>query len=80
MTRALQKVATDDAIPSLVKALSDEYSDVRRDAAIALGNIGNPDVLPALQQTLDDPDRDVQIFSQRAIQKIQDQMAETSHA
>ncbi|MDJ0708588.1 MAG: HEAT repeat domain-containing protein [Leptolyngbyaceae cyanobacterium MO_188.B28] len=80
VARALQKVATDEAIPSLVKALSDEYSDVRRDAAIALGNIGNPDVLPALQQTLDDPDRDVQIFSQRAIQKIQDQMAETSHA
>ncbi|MEM9906770.1 MAG: HEAT repeat domain-containing protein, partial [Cyanobacteria bacterium P01_D01_bin.44] len=52
------------------------YSDVRRDAAIALGNIGNPDVLPALQQTLDDPDRDVQIFSGRAIQKIQDALSE----
>ncbi|MEL6222000.1 MAG: HEAT repeat domain-containing protein, partial [Cyanobacteria bacterium J06627_8] len=49
-------------------------------AAIALGNLGNPEVLPALQQTLDDPDRDVQIFSQRAIQKIQDQTAEPSNA
>lgn len=78
--RALQKVANNETIPSLIKALSDEYSDVRRDAAIALGNLGNPDVLPALQQTLDDPDRDVQIFSQRAIQKIQDQMTETSNA
>ena len=77
-TRALQQVADDTAIPSLVKALSDEYSDVRRDAAIALGNLGNPGVLSALKQTLDDPDRDVQIFSERAIQKIQDQLAETN--
>lgn len=78
--RALQGVANDTAIPNLVKALSDEYSDVRRDAAIALGNLGNPDVLSALKQTLDDPDRDVQIFSGRAIQKIQDKLAETTHA
>lgn len=78
--RALQRVANDGAIPNLIAALSDEYSDVRRDAAIALGNLGNPDVLPALQQTLDDPDRDVQIFSGRAIQKIKDQVAETSNA
>ncbi len=78
--RALQRVANDGAIPNLITALSDEYSDVRRDAAIALGNLGNPDVLPALQQTLDDPDRDVQIFSGRAIQKIKDQVAETSNA
>ncbi|MEO1792542.1 MAG: HEAT repeat domain-containing protein [Cyanobacteria bacterium J06629_19] len=78
--RALQRVADDTAIPSLVKALSDEYSDVRRDAAIALGNLGNPDVLSALKQTLDDPDRDVQIFSGRAIQKIQDKLAETTNA
>ncbi|MEL7359901.1 MAG: HEAT repeat domain-containing protein [Cyanobacteria bacterium J06560_6] len=78
--RALQRVADDTAIPSLVRALSDEYSDVRRDAAIALGNLGNPDVLSALKQTLDDPDRDVQIFSGRAIQKIQDKLAETTNA
>ena len=78
--RALQRVADDTTIPSLVKALSDEYSDVRRDAAIALGNLGNPDVLSALKQTLDDPDRDVQIFSGRAIQKIQDKLAETTNA
>ncbi len=78
--RALQRVADDTAIPNLVTALSDEYSDVRRDAAIALGNLGNPDVISALKQTLDDPDRDVQIFSGRAIQKIQDQLAETTNA
>ncbi|MEM8501668.1 MAG: HEAT repeat domain-containing protein [Cyanobacteria bacterium P01_D01_bin.1] len=78
--RALQRLADNTAIPNLVKALSDEYSDVRRDAAIALGNLGNPDVLSALKQTLDDPDRDVQIFSGRAIQKIQDNLAETTNA
>lgn len=77
--RALQKVANNDALQALIKALSDEYSDVRRDAVIALGNLGNPDALPALQQTLDDPDRDVQIFSGRAIQKIKDQLVETTN-
>jgi HEAT repeat protein len=44
---------------------------VRRDAAIALGNLGSPSVLNALQQTLDDPDVDVRIYAQRAIQKLQ---------
>ncbi|MEM6716179.1 MAG: HEAT repeat domain-containing protein, partial [Cyanobacteria bacterium P01_C01_bin.147] len=64
----------------LIHALADEYSDVRRDAATALGNLGHPDALPALQQTLNDPDMDVRIFSQRAIDKIQQSLSETSHA
>ena len=77
--RALQAVATQATHPSLIKALSDEYSDVRKEAAIALGKIGHPDALSALQQTLDDPDRDVQIFSNRAIQAIQNQLAGASN-
>lgn len=78
--RALQNVATQSTIPCLIKALSDEYSDVRKDAAIALGKIGHSDALSALQQTLDDPDKDVQIFSGRAIQAIQNQLAEAPNA
>jgi hypothetical protein len=38
------------------------------------------DALSALQQTLHDPDMDVRIFSQRAIDKIQKSMPEASHA
>ena len=52
-------------------ALTDEYSDVRKEAAIALGNLENTDALNALQQALDDPDRDVSIYAERAIKKIQ---------
>ena len=68
----MQEVADESVILALIKCLTDEYSDIRRDAAIALGNIGNPDVLNALQQTLDDPDADVRIFSQKAIDKIRE--------
>ena len=72
-------MADDQVIPALVTALSDESSDVRRDASTALGNLGDPSVLNALQQTLDDPDMDVRINSQRAIQKIQESTPETPH-
>jgi HEAT repeat protein len=66
-------------MPVLIKALTDDYSDVRRDAATALGKLSNPDALPALHQTLHDPDMDVRIFSQRAIDAIQKSMPEASH-
>jgi HEAT repeat protein len=65
--------------PALIKALTDEYSDVRRDAATALGRIADANALPALQQTLNDPDMDVRIFSQRAIDSIQKSLSETSN-
>ena len=38
---------------------------------VALGNLENTDALNALQQALDDPDRDVSIYAERAIKKIQ---------
>ncbi|MFB2891816.1 hypothetical protein ACE1CI_02615 [Aerosakkonemataceae cyanobacterium BLCC-F50] len=37
---------------------------------MALGSLGNSQALNALQQALDDPDKNVSIYSQRAIQKI----------
>lgn len=46
-------------------------ADVRKEAAIALGTLASPEALPALQQALDDPDREVSIQAQRAISKIQ---------
>ena len=36
----------------------------------------NYQALPALEQTLDDPDRDVVIYAQRAIQTIQSTLQE----
>jgi HEAT repeat protein len=42
------------AIPILAKCLQDEHPNVRVSAAQALGEIGDPAALPALQQALDD--------------------------
>lgn len=77
--QALQKIAADRTLPLFIKALTDEYSDVRREGVIAMRILNNPLALTPLQQTLDDPDRDVCIFAQRAIQSIQDNIQETSN-
>jgi HEAT repeat protein len=68
--QVLQKTPDQNLLPDLIKALIDEYSDVRKEAAIALGNLENADALNALQQALDDPDRDVSIYAEKAIKKI----------
>jgi HEAT repeat protein len=68
--QVLRKTPDQNLLPDLIKALTDEYSDVRKEAAIALGNLENADALNALQQALDDPDRDVSIYAERAIKKI----------
>jgi HEAT repeat protein len=76
--QALQKTPqttlSDDLLPdliqALIQALADEFSDVRKEATIAIGQLGNADALNALQQALDDPDREVCIYAQRAIDAI----------
>ena len=68
--QALQKIPDIQVMPKLIQALTDEYADVRKEAAIALGNLAEPDAINPLQQALDDPDREVCIQVQRAIQKI----------
>jgi len=77
--QALQKIAAERTLSLFIKALTDEYSDVRREGVIALKILNNPVALTPLQQALDDPDRDVCIFAQRAIQSIQDSLQETSN-
>ena len=68
--RSLQEILDEQALPALITALADEMADVRKEAAIALGNLADPIALNALQQAADDPDRDVAIYTQRAIAKI----------
>jgi HEAT repeat protein len=77
--QALQTIAAERTLPLFIKALADEYSDVRREGVKALKILNNPVALTPLQQALDDPDRDVCIFAQRAIQSIQDSNQETSN-
>jgi HEAT repeat protein len=69
--QVLQKIPNIKYLPKVIEALTDEYSDVRKEAAIALGNLGSSNALNALQQALDDPDREVCIYAERAIKKIQ---------
>jgi HEAT repeat protein len=77
--QALQTIAAERTLPLFIKALTDEYSDVRREGVKALKILNNPVALTPLQQALDDPDRDVCIFAQRAIQSIQASNQETSN-
>ena len=53
-----------------MKLLCDDYSDVRKEAAIALGLLGSKKAIPPLKQSLDDADIEVRIQSQKALEKL----------
>ncbi|OUL25510.1 hypothetical protein BV372_27965 [Nostoc sp. T09] len=57
------KIPDAEFLPALIQALVDKYSNVRKQAAIALGNLGNHEALNALKQALDDPEREVFIHA-----------------
>ncbi|MEP0820829.1 MULTISPECIES: HEAT repeat domain-containing protein [Trichocoleus] len=48
----MQKIPADRSLSVFIKALTDEYSDVQRDAAIALGILKKQAALNPLQQAL----------------------------
>jgi HEAT repeat protein len=50
--QVLQKTPDQNLLPDLIQALTDEYSDVRKEAAIALGNLDNVDALNAQVEIL----------------------------
>ena len=58
------------ALPALIRALSDYDYEVRINAATALGAFG-PTALPALTKALDDSDEDVRQAVEAAIKKIE---------
>lgn len=60
-----------EAIPNLIKCLSDHDSDVRESAADALSQIG-PEAVPALLQSTEHRSQDVRIASVRALGQIGD--------
>ena len=51
--RSLGQIRSNASVPALISALEDETNsmETRREAAIALGSIGDPTALPALQAT-----------------------------
>ena len=68
--RALTKVLSQEYLGEIVKLLCDDYSDVRKEAAIALGLLGSKKAIPSLKQSLDDADIEVRIQSQKALEKL----------
>ena len=68
--RALTKVLSEEYLGEIVKLLCDDYSDVRKEAAIALGLLGSKKAIPPLKQSLDDADIEVRIQSQKALEKL----------
>ena len=58
------------AVPSLISNLTDKSSEVRWVAAIALGEIGDPEVIPHLLISLKDPDKYVRYGAASALASI----------
>jgi HEAT repeat protein len=47
------------AVSALLATLNHQISNLRKEAALALGEIGAPEALPALEQIQNDPDPEV---------------------
>jgi HEAT repeat protein len=64
-------------VPALIEALKDHHADIRRSAAIGLGNFGQHarDAIPALQAILSDRDARVREAASVAIGRIDPTMA-----
>jgi HEAT repeat protein len=59
-------------VPALIEALNDKEPDVRRSAAIGLGNYGEQakEAIPALEKVLNDPDARVREAAGKALARI----------
>ncbi len=73
--RTLTAERTALAVEELVQALRDPSIEVRREAARALGEIGDPRAVPALLQMLHDPASGIRAECAEALGKIGDQSA-----
>ena len=69
--RAFSKVLSEKYLKDIIPLLCDEYSDVRKEAAIALGLLGSKHAIAPLKQSLDDADIEVRIASQKALKNIE---------
>jgi HEAT repeat protein len=69
--RSLGRLKAVSALDVLTVALSHEISNLRKEAAIAMGEIGDLRAIPALEAALKDPDPDVRKLTQLALKSIQ---------
>lgn len=70
-----QQSPTEAATSGLIRALEDTDARVRRQAAVALGELRSRRAVPDLIETLADPDPDVREAAMRALKKIGDRRA-----
>jgi len=70
--RYLKDGGDERAFPHLSKALQDPEKEVRLEAAITLGAIGDATVLQALEGAGKDPDPDVAGAAAKALQAVQE--------
>ena len=68
---ALGRIRAVPAIPSLGDALSHQVSNLRKEAAAALGEIAEPSALIFLERSAGDPDPDVRKLVRWAIGRCQ---------
>ena len=61
----------DEAVPALIKALKDDAMEVRRNAAAALGKIGDPRAREGLEAALQDQDEWVRQVVADALKKLE---------
>jgi HEAT repeat protein len=69
---SLQRFEDRRAVPALTEALKDKEAVIRKDAASALGGIGNPRAVEALTRLSQDEDKSVRAEAKTAIEKIKE--------
>jgi HEAT repeat protein len=67
----LGKIGATEAVEPLVQSLADESDIVRNAAVKALGLIGDPRALPALQRAVDEDTETIAKWAKEAIERIQ---------
>jgi HEAT repeat protein len=68
--RSLGLIKSPTGVSALAGALTHDISNLRKEAAAALGEIAHADALPYLEAVLDDPDPDVRKNVVWAINRI----------
>lgn len=62
--------ANHDVVPALVALLSDPHANLRMHAALALGELRDPEAVPALVRALDDTDENVRFHAIEALGRM----------
>jgi len=64
-----------ESVPPLLEGLRSTEARIRGDSAFALGEVGDPEALHALEEALGDGDEEVREAASEALQKIRERLA-----